>query len=67
MSHPIHDAALLIVVIGFWLIPAVLIARFAARKGRSFAVFLIASLVIPWPIPLIVALVVPARGDRTTL
>jgi hypothetical protein len=67
MSHPIHDAAFLIVLILFWLIPAVLIARLARTKGHSFGLFLIASLVIAWPIPLIVALVMPARHDRAAL
>jgi hypothetical protein len=66
MSNPIHDAVFLIVVIFFWLIPAVLIARLAARKGRSFALFLIGSLVIPWPVSLTVALVMPARRDQAS-
>jgi hypothetical protein len=55
----------LVVFLGFWIVPAVLTARLAARKGRSFGVFLIAALVIPWPITLIVVLVMPPRNKRT--
>jgi hypothetical protein len=68
MSHPIHDAAFVvgfIVVCALWVIPAVLTARLAERKGRNFALFLIAGLVIGWPIPLVVALVMPTRDGRT--
>jgi hypothetical protein len=50
-------------VLLFWLVPAVLVARLAERKGRSFAVYLIASLIIGWIIPLIAALVVRPRVE----
>jgi hypothetical protein len=60
MSNPIH-LALLFAVIALFIVPAVLTARLAGRKGRSFAVYLVASLLIGWPIPLLVALVVPNR------
>jgi hypothetical protein len=60
MSNPIH-IVLLIGLIVFWIGPAVLAGRLAERKGRSFAVYLIFSLVIGWPIPLIAALILPGR------
>jgi hypothetical protein len=62
MSNPIH-VVLLIVLLVFWVGPAVLAGKIAERKGRSFSVYLVASLVIGWPIPLIAALIVPRRGD----
>jgi hypothetical protein len=60
MSNPIH-VVLLLALIAFFVVPAVLTAQFAARKGRSFAIYLIASLLIGWPVPLLVALVMPSR------
>jgi hypothetical protein len=48
-------------VIVLWLLPALVAARIAERKGRSFAVYLIVALVIGWPIPLLAALVVRTR------
>lgn len=51
----------LILLLLIWVVPAVLVAKLAERKGRSFAVYLIASLVIGWIIPLIAALMVPPR------
>jgi hypothetical protein len=55
--HPIHDIALM-AVLALWLIPALMVARLADRKGRSFSAYLIACLLFWWPIPLVVALVV---------
>ena len=63
MSNPIH-VVLLIALLILWIGPSVLVARLADRKGRSFAVYLIASLIIGWLIPLIAALVVPERHSR---
>ena len=63
MSNPIH-VVLLIALLILWIGPSVLVARLADRKGRSFAVYLIASLIIGWLIPLIAALVVPERHGR---
>ena len=60
MSNPIH-VVLLLALIAFFIVPAVLTAQFAARKGRSFGVYLIASLLIGWPVPLLVAFVMPNR------
>jgi hypothetical protein len=60
LSNPTHVAVLL-VVLALWIGPAILAARIADRKKRSFAVYLIASLLIGWPIPLLAALAVPRR------
>lgn len=58
-----HGIALLVTLAVIWLIPAVLVARIAGRRRRSFALFLFAALVIPWPIVLIVTLALP-RTNR---
>jgi hypothetical protein len=60
LSNPIHLVAL-ILVLAFWIGPAILAGRIAERKGRSFVVYLVASLVIGWPIPLLAAAVLPGR------
>ena len=60
MGNPVH-IALLLALIAFWIGPAVLAGKLAERKGRSFAVYLVVSLVIGWPIPLVAALIVPRR------
>jgi drug/metabolite transporter (DMT)-like permease len=61
MSNPIHDVVLLAVLVCF-VLPAVLVARLADRRGRSFAVYLIASLIVSWIVPLLALLVLPDRG-----
>ena len=61
MSNPIH-IVLLLVLLACFVIPAVLVARLADRRGRSFAVYLIASLIISWIVPLLALLVLPDRG-----
>ena len=60
MSNPVH-VVLLLALIAFFIVPAVLTAQLAARRGRSFAIYLIASLLIGWPIPLVAALILPRR------
>jgi hypothetical protein len=52
-----HFAALLGVLF-LWLVPALLVARLAQRKGRPFALYLIASLIVGWPFTLLAALIV---------
>lgn len=59
----IHNAVLLVTLAITWIIPAVLVARVAERRGRSFTLFLIAALFMLWPIVLLVALVLP-RGSK---
>ena len=60
LSNPIHLLAL-ILVLAFWIGPAILAGRIAERKGRSFVVYLVASVIIGWPIPLLAAAVLPPR------
>jgi len=60
LSNPIH-LVVLILVLALWFGPAILAGRIAERKGRSFVVYLVASLVVGWPIPLLAAAVVPRR------
>jgi hypothetical protein len=52
-----HLAALLVLLL-LWLGPALLVARLAQRKGRPFALYLIASLIVGWPFTLLAALIV---------
>src|SRR3954451_6775495 len=59
------------IILILWILPSYLVARYAERKGHSFAGYLIFGLVIGWVISLIVALIVedrtqrkPAGGDR---
>ena len=47
----------LIFLVAFWFIPALFVAKLAERKGRSFAAYLVASLIIGWIVPLVAALV----------
>lgn len=61
-TNPIH-VVLLLALLVFWVGPAILAGRVAERKGGSFAVYLIVSLVIGWPIPLLAALILPRRHD----
>jgi MFS family permease len=61
VSKPIHLLALIVVLLCF-VVPAVLVARLADRRGRSFAVYLIASLIVSWVVPLLALLVLPDRG-----
>jgi hypothetical protein len=60
LSNPVH-IVLLLALVAFWVVPAILTVRLAARKGRSFGVYLVASLLIGWLIPLMAALILPTR------
>jgi small-conductance mechanosensitive channel len=57
-----HFAGLLGVLF-LWLAPALLVARLAQRKGRPFALYLIVSLVVGWPLTLLAALIVRPRAE----
>lgn len=63
MSNPIHDVFLLVLLACF-VLPAVLVARLADRRGRSFAVYLVVSLIVSWIVPLLALLVLPDRSRR---
>lgn len=58
---PVSAAACVVV----WVVVAFVVGRFAARKGRCFAFYFVSSLVLGWPIPLIVALLVPRRTPKS--
>ena len=60
----IHDIALFVTLAVIWLLPAFLVARLAQSRGRTFELFMIAALVIPWPIVLLVTLALPRRNER---
>jgi hypothetical protein len=59
----IHAVFFLLVLGLFWIGPSVLTARLAAHKGRSFGGYLIAALLLFWPIVLLVVLILP-RSSR---
>jgi hypothetical protein len=63
MGNPIHIAVVL-ALLAFVVAPAFLTARLAERKGRSFAVYLVASLMIGWPIPLLATLILRRERDQ---
>lgn len=50
------------VLLFIYLLPAWLVARYAARKGQSFGLFLLLGLLVSWIISLIVALVAEDKG-----
>jgi hypothetical protein len=62
MSNPIH-VIFLLGLLTLFVLPAVLVARMADRRGRSFAVYLIAGLIVGWIIPLLAVLILPARQE----
>jgi hypothetical protein len=57
VGNPYH-VAILLAVLAFWIGGAALVGRLAERKGRSFAVYFIISLIIGWWFPLLAALIV---------
>lgn len=56
------EVVLLGVLLLLWLLPALLVGRFAESRGRSFALFFLTSLVISWAISLVVLLILGQRG-----
>jgi MFS family permease len=56
MSNPIHVLLFAALLVGY-VLPAALVARLAARRGRSFTIYLVASLLIWWVLPLAVLLI----------
>jgi hypothetical protein len=66
VRNVIHDIVLLTTLAFIWLIPALLIARLAERRGHNFQVLLIVALVVPWPITLLVVLVMPRRSKQSS-
>ncbi|HEY4452456.1 MAG TPA: hypothetical protein VGN13_12785 [Solirubrobacteraceae bacterium] len=64
MSNPIHVVMLLLVLVVIWIGPAILAGRIAERKGREFAVYVIAGLIVG-PLVLLISLVLPRRRRLT--
>lgn len=60
-SDMIHDAVFLTTLVVVWLGPAVLVAKLAQGRGRDFTTFLLVSLIVPWPLMLLIVLVLPGR------
>lgn len=52
------------VILAIYILPSVLVARYAANKGHSFAVFLIVSLLFSWLIALIIAVVMQDKTKQ---
>jgi hypothetical protein len=52
-----YHVFILVVVLTVWIGGATLVGRFAERKGRSFAVYFIVSLIVGWWLPLLAALI----------
>lgn len=65
VRNMIHDIVLLVTLAMIWLIPALLVARLAQRRGYSFQVCLLVALIVPWPIALIVVLIMPRRSGQS--
>jgi hypothetical protein len=51
----------LVIIILIWIAPSVLIAKYAERKGHSFAGFLLLGLLISWVVSGIAAMLVADR------
>ena len=53
----------------FWILPSFLVAKYAARKGHSFGVFLFLGLVTSFVVSLVVSLIFtnPSNGDNSDL
>ncbi len=67
MTNPIHILLLLALIFGY-VLSAILVGRLADRRGRSFGVYVLASLIIGWVVPLVALFVLPKRqhGDAPT-
>jgi hypothetical protein len=55
----------LVLALGTWIVPAVLVARLAERRGRSFAVYVAFGLLVSWLIALVTVLVFPSHGEAS--
>lgn len=59
----IGDITLLATLAIIWLIPVVLVAWLAERRGYSFATVLVVALTVPWLIVLLVVSIMQRRGQ----
>jgi len=58
------DFVLLLVSVAVVVVPIVLVAQYANRKGYSYAVFALLGLFLTWPIALLAAIVMPRRAPQ---
>jgi hypothetical protein len=63
----IHDIVFLTTLAIIWLVPAVLVARLAERRGYNFQTCLIIALAVPWPIMLFIVLIIPRRNEQSSI
>ncbi len=52
-----------LVLLLLYVLPSVLVAKYAERKGQSFALFLVLGLLVSWIVSLIVAVVMRDQGE----
>ncbi len=64
LDNPLHIILLLIVLMAFWFAPAYLVARLAARRGRTFAGYLIGGLIFGWIFSAAAAVSISVRPAR---
>jgi hypothetical protein len=60
LANPLH-IILLLIVLAAWIVPAYLVARLAAQRGRSFGGYLAGGLIFGWLFSLIAAVVISSR------
>lgn len=60
----LHEITFLATLAVLWLIPILLVARFAGGRGYRFSVPLALALAISWPLVLLVVLVRPGRSGQ---
>jgi hypothetical protein len=63
LDNPLHIIILLI-LLAVWLAPAYLVARLAARRGRSFAGYLVGGLFLGWIFSAVAAVFISVRPAR---
>lgn len=60
----LHEITFLVTLTVLWLIPILLVARLAQRRGYRLAAPLIAAVAISWPLVLLVVLIRPGRSGQ---
>ncbi len=63
LNNPVH-LLLLLMLVAAWLGPALLVARLAQRKGRSYALFLTGGLVVGWLFDAVAGVMLASRPSR---
>jgi hypothetical protein len=60
----IHAFFVVLVLVLLWLVPSWLVARYAARKGYPFWLFLLPALLVSWLVTLVVAIILRPREPK---